>query len=68
MNSSLKINTIAQSSEKPKKQEDASATPTIYSPASIVTNIDKLLDGSSGKLKKVWKKNKFIRSTLSKHS
>jgi len=49
MNSSLKINTIAQSSEKPKKQEDTSATPTIYSPASIVTNIDKLLDGSSGK-------------------
>jgi len=60
MEHSLKINTSA-SFEKVKKQENISITPTLYSPASIVTNIDKLLDGSSGKLKKVWKKNKSYK-------
>ena len=53
----LKI--ITNSSVEKVKKQEATASPTIYSPASIVTNIDKLLDGSSGQLKKVWKKNKF---------
>ena len=59
MKRTLKIN-INMPVEKIKQEESLSPeSPTIYSPASIVTNIDKLLDGSSGKLKKVWKKNKF---------
>lgn len=56
----LNINTTS-SLEKVKKQ-DAAETPTIYSPASVIINIDKLLDGSSGQLKKIWKKNKFSKS------
>ena len=51
MKRTLKI--ITNSSVEKVKKQESTASPTIYSPASIVTNIDKLLDGSSGQLKKV---------------
>lgn len=65
MNSSLKINTALPKKEfkqiKKIKQGDT-MTHTVYSPASVVDNIDKLLNNSNKK--HIWKNNKFSNNLI----